>query len=262
MSGAKIITLLTDFGLQDVYVGVMKGVISAIAPEARVIDLTHDLPPQNLRMGSYALRSAYSYFPEGTVHVAVIDPGVGSQRRGIAVQFAGGYLVGADNGMFDGVLKETKAIAAVELTNPQYWRTPNPSATFHGRDIFAAVGAHLASGVELQQLGSTIALDSLITLPSLPLKKEANKIIGSIQYSDRFGNLVTNITGEDISKGDRVKIQRHTINISATYSSRDSHSLVALIGSHGFLEIAINRGNAQRQLQTKIGDSVTVIKGS
>ena len=259
MALPKIITLLTDFGLQDVYVGVMKGVIYAIAPQASIVDLTHEIPPQDLVSGSFALQSAYSYFPQGTVHVAVVDPGVGSLRRGVAVLFAGGYLVGADNGLFSSVLQQNQAIAAVELTNSQYWRVSSPSQTFHGRDIFASVGAHLANGIKLGQLGNAISVESLVTLPALPLRREKGQIVGLIQYCDRFGNLVTNIAASDVSSQAKVVFRERSIPLVATYSSKDSGSLIALIGSHGFLEIAMNCGSARHALQAKIGDPILII---
>jgi len=141
MAEHRLITLLSDFGLKDVYVGVMKGVIAQINPGLTVVDLTHQIPPQNIAAARFNLMNAYLYFPVGTVHVAVVDPGVGSHRRGIALQIDAGFLVGPDNGLFSGVVHQTGVIAAVELTNAQYWWTPTPSTTFHGRDIFAAVGA-------------------------------------------------------------------------------------------------------------------------
>jgi S-adenosylmethionine hydrolase len=153
MSENKLITLLSDFGLSDVYVGVMKGVIAQINPALTVVDLTHQIPPQNIAAGRFSLMNAYPYFPGGTVHIAVVDPGVGSRRRGVAIQLDAGFLVGPDNGLFSGVLSENPVVAAVELTNPQYWRTLSPSTTFHGRDIFAAVGAHLASGISDRTVG-------------------------------------------------------------------------------------------------------------
>jgi S-adenosylmethionine hydrolase len=146
-----IITLLTDFGESDVYVGVMKGVIAQINPGLTVVDLTHQIPPQNIAAARFSLMNAFPYFPKETVHIAVVDPGVGSERRGIALQLDAGFLVGPDNGLFTGVLNQNPVIVAVELTNPQYWRTPTPSNTFHGRDIFAAAGAHLASGIAIEQ---------------------------------------------------------------------------------------------------------------
>ena len=156
MSKNRIITLLTDFGLSDVYVGVMKGTIAQINPQLKVIDITHQIPSQNIAAARFCLMTAFAYFPPGTVHVAVVDPGVGSKRRPVAIKCANCFLVGPDNGLFSGVLSRESARSSVELTNSQYWRTPQPSSTFHGRDIFAAAGAHLANGVALEDLGEAI----------------------------------------------------------------------------------------------------------
>jgi S-adenosyl-L-methionine hydrolase (adenosine-forming) len=157
MEDARILTLLTDFGLNDVYVGVMKGVIAQVNPQLRVIDLTHQIPPQNVTAAQFNLMNAYPYFPPGTVHVAVVDPGVGGTRRAIAIQLAEAFLVGPDNGLLSGVVAQKQVIQAVELTNTRYWRNATPSSTFHGRDIFASVGAHLASGVAIAEMGDAIA---------------------------------------------------------------------------------------------------------
>lgn len=258
MTNFKTIGLLTDFGQQDVYVGVMKGVIAKINPHVNIIDLTHDIPPQDLFAGRFALLSAYKYFPADTVYVAVIDPGVGSQRRGVAIQFAEGFLVGPDNGLFSGILDRSLAIAAVELTNPSYWRTNNPSTTFHGRDIFAAVGAHLATGVSIKELGKEIAIDSLVQL-SLPKIVIADKhIIGCIQYIDRFGNLITNLTEQDLVSNARVMIKQQIIPWGQTYSDAKPQELIALIGSQDYLEIAVNCGSAQQKLQVTVGEEVII----
>jgi S-adenosylmethionine hydrolase len=258
MARSQLVTLLTDFGWQDVYVAVMKGVIANINPQISVIDLTHQIPPQDLIAGRFALLNAYAYFPHGTVHVAVIDPGVGSQRRGIAIQLAGGFLVGADNGLFSGILPKESAIAAVELTNNNYWRSDRPSTTFHGRDIFAPVGAHLANGVSLKELGKEIAIDSLVglSLPEVTIKK--NQIIGCIQYIDRFGNLITNITAQNLQFRQQVIIKQQSIPWGNTYSDGKDRELIALIGSHGYLEIAVNCGNAKEKLQVIVGETVVV----
>jgi S-adenosyl-L-methionine hydrolase (adenosine-forming) len=260
MTKLKTIALLTDFGGQDVYVGVMKGVIVSINTQIPIIDLTHEIPPQNLIAGRFALLSAYAYFSADTVYIAVVDPGVGSRRRGVAIKFARGFLVGPDNGLFSGILSEQKAIAAVELTNNLYWRTPNPSRTFHGRDIFASVGAHIANGVNLQELGREIPVDSLVSL-SLPQVAIANEqITGCIQYIDRFGNLVTNISEKNAEKklltDSQVTIKERIIPWGQTYSDGRSQELIALIGSHGYLEIAVNCGNAQQKLQVQLGEKV------
>ena len=158
---APIMTLLTDFGYQDGYGGVMKGLIASSCPTAQLIDLTHSIPPQNIAAARFTLLNAYAHFPLGTVHLVVVDPGVGTTRRAIALQISHGYLVGPDNGVLSGVVDAVGAIAAVELTNPDYWRTAEPSTTFHGRDIFAPVAAHLVAGVPLEKLGATISPTSL-----------------------------------------------------------------------------------------------------
>lgn len=255
-----IVTLLTDFGLSDVYVGVMKGVIAQINPTLKVIDLTHDIPPQNLAAARFCLMNAVPYFPEKTIYIAVVDPGVGSSRRGVAIEFAGGFLVGPDNGIFSGVISQNPAISAVELTNSFYWRTASPSTTFHGRDIFAAVGAHLASGVPLMELGTVINPESLVELAVVECREKDGSIEGCIQYIDRFGNLITNIPGNlVIGKNWTVEIAGVNISGKKTYSDSPIGSLIALVGSHGWVEIAINNGNAQSQLQLNYGDQVKVL---
>jgi S-adenosyl-L-methionine hydrolase (adenosine-forming) len=281
----KIITLLSDFGLKDVYVGVMKGVIAQINPRLTVIDLTHEIPPQNLAAARFNLMNAYPYFPAGTVHVAVVDPGVGSHRRGIALQIDAGFFVGPDNGLFSGVLHQTRVLAAVELTNPEYWRAPIPSTTFHGRDIFAPVGAHLASGVSLEQLGEGIDPKTLVQLAIPDRTATASGIAGYIQYIDHFGNLVTNIPGAEVQgktwsvvvRDSPTKMLRdseavatlgasalrqsadRTIPSSQTYSSCPLGEVLALIGSHGWVEIAVNGGNAQQLLQMDWAAPVEVV---
>ena len=260
MPEPKILTLLTDFGLNDVYVGVMKGVIAQINPTLTVVDLTHQIPPQNIAAGRFCLMSAYRYFPDETVHVAVVDPGVGGNRRAIALQFPSGFLVGPDNGLFGGILSQSPAIAAVELSNPDYWRVPTPSATFHGRDIFAPVGAHLSRGVSLQQLGREIDLASLVELPIPECQRIDRGVTGCIQYCDRFGNLVTNIPGSLVQgKFWSVEIAGETILGCQTYSDSPVGSLIALVDSNGWVEIAVNGGNAQMRLQVDLGALVRVL---
>lgn len=256
----RIITLLTDFGLSDVYVGVMKGVIAQINPTLTIVDLTHQIPPQNIAAARFNLMNAYPYFPDGTVHIAVVDPGVGSQRRAVALQLDRGYLVGPDNGIFSGVLSQTKVVVAVELTNAQYWRSLTPSTTFHGRDIFAPVGAHLASGVPLEQLGEVIDASTLVQLAIPERTPTASGVMGCIQYSDRFGNLVTNIPATDVrGKTWSVAVDDRIIPGCQTYSDRPLGEAVALIGSHGWVEIAVNGGNAQSRLQLEWGATVQVL---
>ena len=259
MTDNKIITLTTDFGLTDVYVGVMKGVIAQINPTLTVIDITHDIPPQNIAAARFCLMSAYSYFPPETVHIAVVDPGVGSKRRGVAIAFAGGFLIGPDNGLFSGILSQNPPLAAVELTNPKYWRTLTPSTTFHGRDIFAPVGANLANGVPFRELGESINPETLVQLPLTEYTAIDGGVIGCIQYADRFGNLITNIPSNLVqNKNFSVEVAGFTITSKATYSDTNIGSLIALIGSHGWVEIAVNNGNAQAELQMNLGDMVKV----
>lgn len=260
MNQNHILTLTSDFGLSDVYVGVMKGAIAQINRNLTVVDLTHQIPPQNIAAARFCLMDAYSYFPQGTVHVAVVDPGVGSSRRAIAVEIDTGFLVGPDNGLFSGVLSQSRAVAAVELTNPDYWRTPNPANTFHGRDIFAPVGAHLASGVPLQELGRSIDLSTLVQLNLPEISVTATGISGCIQYIDRFGNLVTNIPGTYIQGKTWFAIaSERKIPAVETYSASSVGSAIALIGSHGWVEIAVNCGNAQMQLQQDWGGKVEIL---
>jgi S-adenosylmethionine hydrolase len=271
-----LITLLTDFGGDDVYVGVMKGAIARINPAVNVIDLSHQIPPQNIMAGRFALMNAYPFFPAGTVHLAVVDPGVGSERRAIALQLADGFLVGPDNGLLTGVLElstvetsetgetgetdETNIICAVELNNPAYWHTHQPSSTFHGRDIFAPVAAHLATGVDIKNLGNIIDPASLIKLALPELQITSHQIIGSIQYIDHFGNIITNIPGKYVvGKNWGVTINNSGLITSGeTYSDVAIGEILVLVGSHGWVEIAVRNGHAQKYLDLTVGNMVVV----
>ncbi|PSB27147.1 SAM hydrolase/SAM-dependent halogenase family protein [Stenomitos frigidus] len=289
MEQRGLLTLLSDFGLSDGYVGIMKGAIARVNATLTVIDLTHQIPPQNIALASFTLMTAYAYFPPGTVHVAVVDPGVGSTRRAIAVAVGEdaahptAYLVGPDNGLFSGVLAAHTVITAIALTQPQYWCTPKPSATFHGRDIFAPVGAHLASGVPLNQLGQRVAPETLVTLDLPPcylyeepvelpqadavLKQDTAaiaphgyKIEGYVQAIDHFGNLITNIPGVQVFGNQwSVLIDHTTLPGKETYSDSQPGDLLALVGSHGWIEIAVNGSSAQARLNLGWSDSVCVV---
>ena len=270
MSPHKIITLLTDFGLKDVYVGVMKGVIAQVNSTIKIIDLTHEIPPQNLNAAQFCLSDAYPYFPTGTVHVAVVDPGVGSARRAIAIQLPTGFLVGPDNGIFSGVLQsiETEKITVVELTNTEYWHTNKPSNTFHGRDIFAPVGAHLANGVAIEKLGEKFNPESLVKLPLNNITLKDSGIEGCVQHIDHFGNIITNISSSYIEgKTWSVVINQNddfsayqTIASGNTYTDCQPGELIAIVGSHGFVEIAANGSSAQSQLNLEYGDRVQITR--
>lgn len=260
MQSNRILTLLSDFGLSDVYVGIMKATIAQVNPGLNPIDLTHQIPHQNIAAARFCLMNAYTYFPIGTVHVAVVDPGVGSKRRAIAVAFDQGYLVGPDNGLFSGVLGQSSATFAVELTNSQYWRTFAPSTTFHGRDIFAPVGAHLANGVAIAELGKQIDVNTLVQLDIGQVRITPEAIYGCIQYIDSFGNLITNIPGSYVQRSWNAIANGLNIPSGRTYSDVIAGSAVSLVGSHGYIEIAIASGNASKQLQLALGAEIQVIK--
>lgn len=257
-----LLTLLSDFGWNDVYVGIMKGVIAQINPDLRVVDLTHDIPPQNITVAQFNLMSVYPYFPNGTVHVAVVDPGVGGSRRAIAIELSDGFLVGPDNGIFTGLLAQTLIVQVVELNNKRYWRVPEPSDTFHGRDIFAPVAAHLASGISLKELGEPIDPATLVKLQTLPCTPTPTGYTGSIQHIDRFGNVITTIPGDYVrGRAWSVVVGKRSLPGCRTYSDVPPGSPLALIGSHGWVEIAINSGDAQFQLRLNWNDTVEIVLG-
>ncbi len=253
-----IITLTTDFGSYDPYVAAMKGVILGISPDATIVDVTHEVPQQQVREAAYVLRHSAPYFPDGTIHVVVVDPGVGSSRRPIAVRTEGAYFVAPDNGVLGYVLEREERFDVVHLNNPAYWRQP-VSKTFHGRDIFAPVAAHLASGAPFESLGEPI--DDLVTLSwPLPEYRPDGCIEGEIVHVDRFGNLVSNIPGDAI-KGRRylTTINGATVSeVHATYADVYPGALLTLIGSHGYVEIAVRDGSAVELLGVAVGEKVTL----
>lgn len=260
MTTNALLTLLSDFGWNDIYVGVMKGVIAQINPTLTVIDLTHDISPQNITAAQFNLLSAYPFFPTGTVHIAVVDPGVGSSRRAIAVELSDGFLVGPDNGLFTGLLAQKSVNQVVELNNTQYWRVPEPSHTFHGRDIFAAAAAHLASGVPFTELGEPIDPTTLTQLPIPACTAIPHGFAGNIQHIDRFGNVITNIPG-DYVRGQNWSaiVGKRSLPGCHTYSDVSPGEPLSLIGSHGWVELAISGGDAHFQLRLNWEDMVQVV---
>lgn len=253
------ISLLTDFGLQDPYVGIMKGVIHTLSPQAQLIDLSHGIPPQDVAAARFALMTAYPYLPSGTIHLAVVDPGVGSSRRAVAIQTETGFLVGPDNGLFSGVLAQTPALAAVELNRPCYWRTPSPSRTFHGRDIFAPVAAHLANGIPLAELGDPLDVAELTRWEWPPPQMETNGCRGLVQAIDHFGNGISNLPGQWVEgRSWSAWIKGIPVRSVATFAEGEVGEVLALVGSSGWVEIVQNRGNASRALDFKVGDEVRV----
>ena len=254
------ITLTTDFGTRDWFVGTMKGVILGINPKASVVDMTHEIPPGDIRAGAFALMASCRFFPKGSLHVAVVDPGVGSQRRAIAVQTAKYVFIGPDNGVLSWALSREKIKTIRQLENRRYFLEP-VSRTFHGRDVFAPVAAHLSRGVALERLGRE--LQDFIRLPWPEPTMQHDEIRGEIVYIDRFGNAITNIHAEMIPKGRTSTcevIGKRKVNcaLAALYGAAPVNRAVAVIGSSELLEIAVNGGSAARQFGLKTGDRVIV----
>ena len=204
------------------------------------------------------MASAYPYFPQGTVHVVVVDPGVGSQREAIALDLGGIYLVGPNNGVFSQVLQQHPARSAVCLDRPQYWAQPIPSATFHGRDIFAPAAAYLSLGIPLCELGQSLPLHQLIQESPLAVSSQVPNQ-GYIQAIDRFGNLITTLALPSDSQSWAVSYGPHLIPIQTTYSDVFVGEAIALVGSHGWLEVAINQGNAEIHFQAALDDPISLI---
>ncbi len=258
---SSIITLCTDFGLRDGYVAAMKGVILSIAPGTRLVDISHDIAPQSIREGAFILRSAYTFFPMGTIHLVVIDPGVGSERRAVAMRAGEHFFVAPDNGVLEYVLRREQEIEAVSLTDPTYWRE-KVSDTFHGRDIFAPVAAHLARGVPLDDVGEPLRELAQLELP-VPERRGAETICGHVIHVDGFGNVVTDIPASMLQRDVRWRVvagEERIGGLSSTYASAARGELMALIGSHGFLEIAVREGSAARIAHLAVGDTVRTIR--
>ena len=249
-----MITLLTDFGTSDPFVGVMKGVILEINPQAQIVDLTHDVDPQDIPEAAFLLKTSYRYFPAGTIHLVVVDPGVGTERRAIALRTNQHRFVAPDNGVLSYVLSQETVEQAVALTNEEYF-LPQVSRTFHGRDIFAPVAAHLSLGVSLEDLGEPISDLTQIPLPHPTIKPDT--IEAQVIHIDRFGNLITNLAekqfDEWLSTGAREQIEIETgeqtlRGISQSYADMPEGSLLAIFGSSGHLEISANQASASQLL--------------
>ncbi len=253
-----IITLLTDFGTKDPFVGVMKGVLLSICPGAQLVDLSHEVPPQSVLAAAFLLKTSIGYFPKGTVHLAVVDPGVGSARKAVALKSRGHFFVGPDNGLLSAALKDRGIERVVELTQRKY-QLPNPSSTFHGRDIFASVAAHLAKGIPLARLGTK--QNNWIWREIPKAYKTHQGWVGQVLWVDHFGNLVTNLERKHIPKIFRLKIGKTVIvnlSLATHYAQVKKGTVIALIGSSGNLEISINGGNAAQKLGASIGVPVTL----
>jgi S-adenosylmethionine hydrolase len=294
-------TLTTDFGQADGYVGTMKGVILSRAPQTQIIDLSHEIAPQDIAAGAFILYRAYRYFPPQTIHVAVVDPGVGTSRRALLLLTDQGRFVGPDNGLFSYVLREAIALsagwtgapasvpavwhpdfevaaalattprerlpAAYVLNNPGYW-LEGPGATFQGRDLFAPVAAHLANGVAPTDLGQAVPLESLTLLPASAPRVSPGGIEGQVIAADHFGNLITNIAAGLLPALGPLEMLQVTLGphrlrgVRTTYGAASRGTALALINSAGLLEIAIRDGHAARQLDGHVGDVVFCSRAS
>lgn len=253
----KIITLTTDFGLTDWFVGAMKGVILRFAPNAQVIDITHGIPAGDIRSGAFALAASYRAFPSGTIHVGVVDPGVGSDRAGVVIETEKGFFIGPDNGLFSFVLRGERLKSIHRLDNPQY-RLSEISRTFHGRDVFAPAAAHVSRGVPVQQFGER--LHELVKIDWPELKSTGTGLRGEVVYVDQFGNAITNLPGSGVlaSGATKLKIGAVTVPVKQCYADVPRNKPVAVIGSTGLLEIGVNGGSAAKKFKLKTGSRITL----
>lgn len=257
---AKLITLTTDFGSKDPFVGIMKGVIFGINPNAHIIDLSHGIPPQDLMAGALVLRYSAPFFPQGTIHVAVVDPGVGTQRRPLLIESEGCFFIGPDNGILSLALEGKKVRQVIDLSNEIYHLKPT-SATFHGRDIFAPVAAYLSLGIPQQELG--VPVNDFAKLPWPEVIKTERAIQGEVIYIDGFGNLITNVHERDLKT---LHLQNLTVSVgdltvqglALNYTCGGEKGYAALINSWGLLEISSFMGSAHLRCGAKIGDRVHI----
>ncbi len=270
---SSIITLTTDFSLNDAYVSAMKGVILGINPEAKLVDICHTIKPQNILQAAFILSTAYEYFPEGTIHLIVVDPGVGTYRKAVILKTPQAYFIAPDNGVLSYVIRDfdnksavnnelqkqaefSSGLEAISITRSEFWRSP-VSPTFHGRDIFAPVAAHLSLGLPFSEFGEKITSLTVLPYPR-PYRKPDGSLVGHIIHIDNFGNLITDIKSSDLSELNvTINIaDRFISGLSKTYA--DGNSLIALIGSSGYLEISVYGDSASDFLHAHIGDEVTV----
>jgi hypothetical protein len=275
---SRVITLTTDFGTSDGYVASMKGVMISINPRATIVDISHAIEPQFIRQASFILHTSWHYFPEGSIHLAVIDPGVGSHRKAIVLKTPTAYFVAPDNGTLSYVLHEISSIhgtqtysyadpaaqrsipegcEAVSITKQEYWRHP-VSATFHGRDIFAPVAAHLSLDIPISEFGEHI--DSILTFPiPVPFRDATGHMAGHIIHIDRFGNLVTNLRSRDLpASGAAVEIRNQRIDNSGSHYA-GGQGLMAIIGSNDYLELSFKDGSAAAILGARVGDTLKIL---
>lgn len=249
----SIIALITDFGTQDYFVAAMKGVILTINPNAKIIDITHEIPPQNIRAASFNLRACYKDFPRKTIFVAVVDPGVGSERKAILVESENYYFIAPDNGLLSFVFNGELNFRVYELTNGKFFKNPI-SRTFHGRDVFAPAAAHLSNGENPSEFGAETI--DFIRIEENKIKRvSAHEIEGEIIHADRFGNLITNFTSEDLPKNFALEINGKIISRTRKFfAESEKDELFMIAGSAGFLEVAAFQNSAANLLNATVGE--------
>jgi S-adenosylmethionine hydrolase len=263
---ANLIALLTDFSWHNWYLGVMKGVIKGINPEVRIIDLCHDVSSQDVREGGFILSNSFDYFPPGTIFLCVIDPGVGTKRKNLVVETKDHFFVAPDNGILSSVFERAKVEKAYYV-EPGKYTLPVKGATFFGRDVFAPIAAHLSLGVPPEKIGEELA--SVLTVPAIrPFLNDAGEISGRAVYVDTFGNIITNIAEDFIESiypagavWDKISVRlagRRIKGVGRYYAQGEEGMLIALINSWGYLEIAVNKGSAWRELGLKEKKSLEI----
>jgi len=256
----QLITLTTDFGLKDPYVAEMKAVILSISPNATIIDVTHDIEKFNIRMGAYILASATPYFPKGTIHIAIVDPGVGTLRRPLLIQTKQSFYIGPDNGLLVLAAKNQNITHIYEVRNPKLM-LPQISGTFHGRDVFAPAAAHLANGTPPTEFGPETRE---ITRPEFAkIVRRKNVLVGEVLHIDSFGNIITNLKKTDLEKANiknaltvTLKNVRLKLKLCKAYDEVGPQEPLAVIGSHNLLEISINQGNAANKFRIEAEDKI------
>jgi S-adenosyl-L-methionine hydrolase (adenosine-forming) len=262
-----IIALLTDFGLSDNYVGIVKGVIKSIAPDTNIIDISHSLRPQNIKQAAFMLMNSIKFFPESTIFLTVVDPGVGTERHALATKIGNHYFLAPDNGVLSYVIKDSPVKQYYSLTKSEY-HLKSISATFHGRDIFAPVAAHIANGVELNSVGVKVKSSDIVVIPNPQCFLDIQEVWhGEVMHIDHFGNIITSLSAQSIGikqvdsiqdlktwnfeSGD-IKIK----GLNSTFANVEQGDLLAYIGSSGFLEFGLRDGNAAETYETEIGQNV------
>jgi S-adenosylmethionine hydrolase len=260
MNNERIITLTTDFGYKDPFVGEMKGVILSINPSVTLIDITHGIEPHNIEEGAFVIGSSYHYFPSGTIHIGVVDPGVGSERKPIIAHTNDHYFIGPDNGIFSHVMSSPEKVKVIHITEGKYMLLKD-SPTFQGRDVFAPVAAWLSKGIAIEEFGHVINDFRRFEIPVPELREDM--VLGEVVYIDRFGNIITNIKKEHLFKfGERfcLEIKGQLIQPLKHYSMAQDNNMYCLINSSNHLEVFVNKGSASRLFNIYRGEKAVVLK--